>query len=240
MFEPKTLMFEPIIHPYDPSYEITLDDSEPEIVSKVGPYGPRPQGAQPFTLKYISGVVFKAKIIKEEKIDYYRPLLPISIKTYLNNIKWCCIFNVLNRFRKNCSPFKISVYEDMYNIALREKHQDCIKYIDNCHIDECQTFFNYKTARAWKVITCFGMRRAIRPNYNTITHTNEENNKESDNEENEVDIDQKDVELVVSQTGVSEIKAIKCLKTNNNDILKTIMDLKLTKNNIETRSAKKH
>lgn len=168
MFEPKTLMFEPIIHPYDPSYEIktnfTFDDSKPEIVSKV---------AQPFTLKYISGVVFKAKIINEEKIDYYRQILPISIKTYLNSIKWCCIFSLLYRFRKNCSPFKISVYEDMYNIALREKHQDCIEYIDNCHIDDCQTFSNYKTARAWKVITCFGMR--IRPNYYTITHTNEEN-----------------------------------------------------------------
>ncbi len=49
----------------------------------------------------------------------------------------------------------------MYNIALREKHQDCIEYIDNCHIDGCQTFSNYKTARAWKLITCFGMRRGI-------------------------------------------------------------------------------
>jgi hypothetical protein len=41
------MMFEPIIHQYDPSYEIktkfTLDDSKPEIVSKI---------AQPFTLKY--------------------------------------------------------------------------------------------------------------------------------------------------------------------------------------------
>jgi len=67
----------------------------------------------------------------------------------------------LYRYRKDCSPYRLSVYEDMYNIALREKHQDCIEYIDNCHIDGCQTFSNYKTARAWKLITCFGMRRGI-------------------------------------------------------------------------------
>lgn len=142
-----------------PSYEYEMIktnytlDSKSEIVSK-----------EPFKLKYISGVVLKAKIINEEKIDYYRQILPISIKTYLNSIKWCCIFSFLYRFRKNCSPYRLSVYEDMYNIALRGKHQDCIEYIDNCYIDGCQTFSNYKTARAWKLITCFGMRREILPN----------------------------------------------------------------------------
>ncbi|MGL5962117.1 MAG: hypothetical protein ACRCZ0_09245 [Cetobacterium sp.] len=31
---------------------------------------------QPFTLKYLSGVVFKIKVLNNEKMDYYRQLLP--------------------------------------------------------------------------------------------------------------------------------------------------------------------
>jgi len=49
--------------------------------------------------------------------------------------------------------------------------------------------------------------------------------EESDDEVDETGIESKDIELVISQAGVSRIKAVKALKNNNNDIVNAIMEL---------------
>lgn len=51
---------------------------------------------------------------------------------------------------------------------------------------------------------------------------------EEDEDEGEVDetgVESKDIDLIISQTGVSRAKAVKALKSNNNDIVNAIMAL---------------
>merc|ERR1712072_238892 len=53
----------------------------------------------------------------------------------------------------------------------------------------------------------------------------EEVDGDEDGDENAGDLDENDIELVVKQAGVSRSKAIKALKTNDNDVVNAIMAL---------------
>ena len=93
----------------------------------------------PFTLKYLSGVVIKFEILMGNmNVTDLRPLLPTSIKTFLNGIKPCCLFRVVNSFLVNYSH-KIEVYKKALECAEHENHSDCIEYINNC-----SEFYNQK------------------------------------------------------------------------------------------------
>ena len=48
---------------------------------------------------------------------------------------------------------------------------------------------------------------------------------DDDGDEDAGDLDENDIELVVKQAGVSKAKAIKALKSNDNDVVNAIMAL---------------
>ena len=111
-----------------------------------------------FTLKYLSGVVIKFEILKGNITDLI-PLLPTSIKTFLNNIKICCMFCVVSTFLVNyqfdeihnafkCAKICIENWTNINNCtninkcslmtlmkcAKHENHSDCVEYIHNYSI----------------------------------------------------------------------------------------------------------
>jgi hypothetical protein len=77
------------------------------------------------TLQYISACVFKQNSESQKSFT-----LPIPIKTYVNNIKSCCIFCV---GRKEFSDPNIVIHA--YKLALDRKHKECVKYIKDTFKD---------------------------------------------------------------------------------------------------------
>lgn len=77
------------------------------------------------TLQYISACVFKQNSESQKSFT-----LPIPIKTYVNNIKPCCIFCV---GRKEFSDPNIVIHA--YKLALDRKHKECVKYIKDTFKD---------------------------------------------------------------------------------------------------------
>ncbi|GFR93837.1 nascent polypeptide-associated complex subunit alpha, partial [Elysia marginata] len=59
----------------------------------------------------------------------------------------------------------------------------------------------------------------------TVSQPIQEESEEEDAEIDETGVEHKDIELVMNQANVSKAKAVKALKSNNNDIVNAIMEL---------------
>ncbi|KAK3730561.1 hypothetical protein RRG08_006410 [Elysia crispata] len=62
-------------------------------------------------------------------------------------------------------------------------------------------------------------------NASTVSQPIQEESEEEDAEIDETGVEHKDIELVMNQANVSKAKAVKALKSNNNDIVNAIMEL---------------
>ncbi|RUS86585.1 hypothetical protein EGW08_005666 [Elysia chlorotica] len=62
-------------------------------------------------------------------------------------------------------------------------------------------------------------------NTSTVSQPIQEESEEEDAEIDETGVEHKDIELVMNQANVSKAKAVKALKSNNNDIVNAIMEL---------------